>query len=306
MVQITRIPGFRSLRKMQVAAYIRVSTAEGRQEESYGNQKTYYERKITSNPEWELAGIYGDEMSGTHLENREEFQKLIRDAMDGKIDLILCKSVSRWARNILDGLNTLRLLNGNGVHVIFEEQGIDTRNAGVILQLNLAQAIAQSESESISENMKWTFRNKAAQGRYYGRRGMFFGYDCRGDEFSANADSRHVRYMFEMYAEGAEIKEITADLNRRGVKNKRGKEWKEQTVRDILQNEIYVGDVIFNKTPSRNVITREIDKNWQPRYVRDHHTGIVSRELWNAVQERINRTKRKRNPRRPGKYTDSS
>ena len=258
MTTVTRIPGFRSNRKMQVAAYIRVSTTMGKQEESFENQKTYYEQKIKDNPEWELAGIYGDEMSGTHSKNREEFQKLISDAMEGKIDLILCKSVSRWARNM-----------------------------------------------RISENMKWTYRQKKTQGKFYGRKGMYYGYDTKDDEFKANADAENVRYIFESYANGLGMKEIADELNTRGIKNKKEREWTRGTVKYILKNEVYVGDVIFNKTPSRNVISGEIDKDWEARYVKDHHAGIISRELWDAVQKRM-AERRKRNTKGIALFSPSS
>ncbi len=147
--EVTKIPSFRNQRKTQVAAYIRVSSTMKTQDESYENQAAYYEKQIGSNPEWELAGIYGEKVSGTHAQNRDEFQRLITDALDGKIDLILCKSVSRWARNVVDGLNSIKLLTGRGVHIYFEQECIDTRTPGILLQLNLAASVAQSESESI-------------------------------------------------------------------------------------------------------------------------------------------------------------
>ena len=266
------------------------------QEESYANQAAYYEQKIKSNPEWEFVGIYGEQVSGTHAENRDEFQKLIQDAMDKKVDLVLCKSVSRWSRNMLDGLNAIKLLTGNGVHIIFEEQGIDTRTPGVILQLNLAQSVAQSESESISENLKWTYKNKAKQGKFWAKPGVYFGYDSKGDKFTENKDAEYVRFMFKHFIEGASLKQIAEELNDMDSKTIRGNEWDSEKVRKILRNEIYVGDVIFHKTPSRNVITGEIDKDWEPKYVRDHHKGIVDRETWDRAQNILG-PKKKRKPR---------
>jgi len=231
-------------------------------------------------------------MSGTHAENLEEFQKLIKDAVDGKIDLILCKSVSRWARNTVEGLQSIKLLTGNGVHIFFEQEGIDTRTPGIILQLNLAASVAQSESESISENLKWNYRQRTAKGEFWAVKGRYFGYDSEGDTFTENDNAQYVRMMFDWYLEGLNFTEIAEELNKLGVPTLRGNQWSCGSVRCILRNEVYVGDVIFRKHPSRNVITREIDKDWKPKYVKDHHQGIVSRETWDAVQVRMKRGKR--------------
>ena len=254
------------------------------QDESYENQAAHYENQITSNPEWELAGIYGEKVSGTHAENRDEFQRLIADALDGKIDLILCKSVSRWARNVVDGLNSIKLLTGRGVHIYFEQEGIDTRTPGILLQLNLAASVAQSESESISENLKWNYKQKTAQGKFYASKNKYFGYDTKGDEFHINEDAEWVVFIFDRYVEGVGVTEIADRLNKAGVRSQSGKAWTTTAVRSILKNEVYVGDVIFRKTPSRNVITGEIDEDWKPKYVKNHHVGIVSRETWDTAK----------------------
>lgn len=285
--EVTRIKSVRNSRKPRVAAYVRVSSTMKVQDDSYENQAAYYEAKIKSNPEWEFAGVYGEKMSGTHAENREEFQKMLKDALDGKIDLILCKSVSRWARNTVEGLQSIKLLTGNGVHIFFEQEGIDTRTPGIILQLNLAASVAQSESESISENLKWNYRQRTAKGEFWAVNGRYFGYDSEGDEFAENENTQYVRMMFDWYLEGLTFTEIAGELNKLGVPTLRGNQWSCSSVRCILQNEVYVGDVIFRKHPSRNVITREIDKDWKPKYVKDHHQGIVSRETWDAVQLKL-------------------
>ena len=288
------IPSERSVRKTRVAAYLRVSSTMESQEGSYENQAAYYEQKIKSNPEWEFVGIYGDQLSGTHAANRDAFQKLIQDAMNKKIDLILCKSVSRWSRNILDGLDAINLLTGNGIHIFFEEQGIDTRTPGVLLSLNIAQSVAQSESESISENLKWTYKNKAKQGKFWAVHGKYYGYDSKGDVFIENKDAEHVRFMFKRFIDGASLKRIAEELNVMGCRTNRGNEWDSENVRNTLRNEVYVGDVIFHKTPSRNIITGEIDSDWKPKYVKDHHKGIVDRETWDRVQNKLGPKKKRR------------
>ena len=139
MPEVRKILSYRHSHKPFVAAYVRVSPAKNGQEESLENQAAYYEQKIKSNPEWEFAGIYSDTASGTHAENRGGFQKLIEDGLTQKVDVILVKSISRWSRNMVDGLNAIKLLTGNGVIIIFEQEGIDTRTPGVILPMNLSQ-----------------------------------------------------------------------------------------------------------------------------------------------------------------------
>lgn len=291
MPEVIRILSFRNRRKKQVAAYIRVSSTMKAQEGSYDNQAAYYEQKIRANPEWEFAGIYAEKVSGTHAENREAFQRLIRDGVEGKIDLILCKSISRWARNIVDGLQAIQLLTGNGVHIYFEQEGIDTQTPGILLQLNLAASVAQSESESISENMKWSFKHRTAQGKFWAVKGLYFGYDSKGDAFRENECGRYVRLIYDRYLDGMSKTGIAAMLNRMDVKTLRGKAWTAMSVGGILKNEVYVGDIIFRKTPSKNIITGEIDKDWQSRYVRDHHQGIIDRKTWDAVQIKLSERK---------------
>ena len=158
---VRKILAERHTRNPRVTAYIRVSTNEKNQDESYEAQAEYFENKIKNTESWDFAGIYGERESGTHAENCDEFNRMIKDAEAGKIDLILVKSVSRWARNIVDGLRTIHHLTENRVNIIFEQEGIDTRQPGHTLQLNLATAVAQTESKSLSENLKWLYRKRA-------------------------------------------------------------------------------------------------------------------------------------------------
>ncbi len=287
MASVKRIPSFRTVRKKQVAAYIRVSSTMEKQDESYENQADYYEKKIKANPDWEFVGIYGEQISGTHAKNRTEFQRLIKDAMDGKIDLILCKSVSRWSRNIVDGLQAIKLLSGQGISIYFEQEDIDASEPGVLLQLNLAQSVAQSEAESISENLKWYYDNMARQGKYWARKSKYFGFDTNGDDFTENKDGKYVRFIFDSFLNGTPIEEIAEKLNDMGLKNNKGNTWSKANVKAILGHEVYVGDVIFHKTPRRNVITGEIDKSWKPKRMTDHHKGIISREKWDKAQNKL-------------------
>jgi len=269
---------------LRVAAYVRVSSDLENQDESYEGQSQYYRNRIMANPEWECAGIYAERLSGTHAENRPEFNRMLSDAEAGKIDLILCKSVSRWARNTVDALESLQQLASHNVHVIFEEQGIDTRNPGILLQLSFAAAIAQNESRSISENMKWTYRNKARQGIFTAHRDAYFGYDTTDGRFQPNQDAPVVRQIFRLYAGGMNFRDILSAVG--PVKDQKGRELNTKRIRRILENEIYVGDKEFGKYQSKDIITGEVDEGVVKRYVRDHHEGLVDRETWNAVQRR--------------------
>ena len=227
-------------------------------------------------------------MSGTHIENRGGFQQMVQDALDHKIDLIYCKSVSRWARNTVETLETVKLLTGNQVNVIFEQEGIDTRNPAALFALSLAASVAQSESETISENLKWVYRNRAEHGIFKAHKGKYFGFNTDDGNFTPDENAGIVREMFQMYAAGKELDEIVEKVNSYGVCTTMGKQFTYETVKNILKNEVYVGDVHIGKSPSRNVITKKIDETHVSRYVENHHKGIVDRKLWKAVQKLFN------------------
>ena len=287
MPEITKITAQRNQRKTRVAAYARVSTLREDQDESFEAQKAYYEKKINSNPEWEFAGVYGERKSGTHMDRRDAFKQMFEDAMAGKIDLILCKSVSRWGRNTVEGLQAIRLLTGKRGNVLFEQEGIDTRMPGVTLQMNIAASIAQSESESISENLKWIYRKRAEQGIFKAKKGLYLGYNTDDGHFTPNEDAPIVRGIFERYRDGWEFYRIARWLNEQGIRTVRGGVFTGVGVKRILRNEKYVGDVRFGKYPSRNIITGEPDPHQIKKTVRDHHKGIIDRETWDAAQERM-------------------
>ena len=289
---VERIASLRNSRKPQVAAYVRVSSLMEAQDESYEVQAEHYEKFIKAHTEWEFAGVYGERLSGTHAENRPEFQRMIEDAIAMKIDIIYCKSVSRWARNAVEALESIKYLTGNNVRIIFEQEGIDTRNPSTLLQLSLASAISQSESESISENVKWLYRKRAERGIYIPAKGVNFGYNTDAHTFVPDGNARYVRLMFERYAEGRSLAEIEKELE--GVTDERGEPIKRCRIRAILKNEVYAGDKEFGKVPQRNVITGKPDEVQVKKYVRDHHEPIVSRKTWDAVQARLAREKLER------------
>ena len=281
------IPSERNSRKPRVAAYVRVSTKQEEQEGSFENQTEYYENFIKGNPAWDFAGVFGEKLSGTHIEKRGGFKQMVADALDRKIDLIYCKSVSRWARNTVEALETINLLTGNHVNVIFEQEHIDTRNSGALFSLSLAASVAQSESENISENLKWVYRNRAEQGVFIPKRGFYFGYNTDDGKFKPDGNAGIVRLMFEMFAEGSKAGEIADEVNGHGAVTTKGNPFTAHSVKKILKNEVYVGDVHIGKWPSRDVITRELDEIQCDRYVENHHEGIVSRETWEKVQRRF-------------------
>ena len=290
---VRKILAERHTRNPRVAAYIRVSTNEKNQDESYEAQTIYYENKIRNTEGWDFAGIYGDRESGTHAENRGEFKRMIKDAENGKIDLILVKSVSRWSRNIVDGLQTIHHLTENRINIIFEQENIDTRQPGYTFQLNLATAVAQSESESISENLKWLYRKRAEKGYFKAGKGWYFGYNTDDGNFTPDENAVYVQRMFREFADGKTVVDIARGL--KGVKNNRGNLISDSQVRSILRNEIYKGDIHICKSISRNVITGEPDQEQYSRYVKGHHAAIVSEKLWNLVQKRLEENSEKYN-----------
>ena len=282
---VRKIQAERNTRNPRVAAYIRVSTNDKNQDESYEAQATYFENKIKNTEGWDFAGIYGERESGTHAENRDDFNRMIRDAEDGKIDLILVKSVSRWSRNIVDGLRTIHHLTENRINIIFEQEGIDTRQPGHTLQLNLATAVAQTESESLSENLKWLYRKRAEQGYFKANKSLYFGYNTDDGNFTPDANAAYVRRIYREYVDGKSIADIARGLE--GVKNKKGGAITPSQVRSILKNEVYKGDVHICKSISRNVITGEPDKEQYSNYVKGHHEAIVSEALWELAHKRL-------------------
>jgi DNA invertase Pin-like site-specific DNA recombinase len=193
--------------------------------------------------------------------------------------------VSRWSRNIVDGLQTIHHLTENRVNIIFEQEGIDTRQPGHTLQLNLATAVAQTESESLSENLKWLYRKRAEKGYIRANKGMYFGYNTDDGNFTPDENAVYVRRIYKEFVEGKPIADIVRGLE--GVKNSRGKAITPAMIRNILKNEVYKGDVHICKSISRNVITGEPDKEQYSKYVKSHHEAIVSEALWDLAQKRF-------------------
>lgn len=294
-MKITKIAAKREQHaKMKVAAYCRVSTLLDAQQDSLETQTVYYKRYIQANPEWEFVGIYSDERSGTSTKLREGFQAVVQEALDGKIDIILVRSVSRFARNVVDCLKTLKNLDGQGVRVIFEKEHIDSSDPTCFFYLSLMAALAEDESRSISENIAWTKRQKVERGEYNLGNNRIMGYDSVNGKLVPNADAPMIRFVFESYSEGLGLTEISRRLEMLQMGRMRSKKrFTAEQIKYILRNETYVGDKLLQKQAPRDFLTKKPQKNveYKSNYLTDDHEGIVSRELWDKVQTRLDKTK---------------
>lgn len=286
-------------RQKRVAAYCRVSTDNEEQLTSYVNQKKVYTEMIAANPEWCFAGLFADEgISGTQVRFRPEFKKMIDECYAGKIDYIITKSVSRFARNTVECLDYVRILKSRGIGIIFEEQNIDTLKTDSELYLVIYAGFAQSESESISKNVTWTFRKKFEEGQVPFRYSQMLGYrkGTDGNPEIVPEEAVIIEDIFELYLSGKTIREV-ADI----VKNKypvipNGKKinFSLGAIQAILTNEKYCGDAILQKTVTIDCITKTRRKNTGEApmyYVRDNHPAIIDRDKFNRVQtEMVSRT----------------
>ena len=291
-------------KRLRVAAYCRVSTDSEDQINSYKSQVQYYTDLIKSNSEWSLAGIYADEaITGTQVTKREDFQRLINDCMNGDIDLIVTKSISRFARNTLDTLKYVRMLKEKGIAVFFEEENINTLTMDGELLLVILSSVAQQEVENISANVKKGLKMKMQRGELVGFQGCL-GYDYHPEDKTITVNEEEaeiVRYIFKRYIEGAGGSVIARELQNLGYKTKRGSTtWAETTVIGIIKNEKYKGDILMGKTFTLDPISKRRLDNFGEEdqfYVRDHHEAIISEEVFDAAQEIL---KRRSKPRRLG------
>ena len=273
----------------KVAAYCRVSTDSKDQLNSYHTQIGYYTNFIAQHPGWELADIYADEgITGTSLEKRDEFKRMLADCRAGKISRILVKSVSRFARNTLELIETTRELKDLGVVVVFEEQGIDTAQMLGEMQLTLLAMAAQEESTSISKNMRWSIQKRMDAGTYLGNTAPY-GYRLEDGQLKIEeTEATVVRRIFEMRLSGMGQVAITQELNRKRIQPRDGKPWTVYRVRYILSNERYIGDSLFQKKYIADPLSHKSVRNHGERdqyYIHDTHEAIISRENFQKVQE---------------------
>ena len=273
----------------KVAAYCRVSTDSKDQLNSYHTQIGYYTNFIAQHPGWELVDIYADEgITGTSLEKRDEFKRMLADCRAGKISRILVKSVSRLARNTLELIETTRELKDLGVVVVFEEQGIDTAQMLGEMQLTLLAMAAQEESTSISKNMRWSIQKRMDAGTYLGNTAPY-GYRLEDGQLKIEeTEAAVIRRIFEMRLSGMGQVAITQELNRQGIQPRDGKPWTVYRVRYILSNERYIGDSLFQKKYIADPLSHKSVRNRGERdqyYIHDTHEAIISRENFQKVQE---------------------
>lgn len=282
--------------RLRVAAYCRVSTDDEEQLTSYHNQIDYYTEKINSNPDWEMAGIFADEgITGTSTKRRKEFQNLMALCRRGRVDLILTKSVSRFARNTVDCLNYARRLKDKGIGILFEKEGVNTLELAGELMLAFHGGFAQAESESISVNVAHGHRMAMKAGHVNFQYKRLYGYR-RGEDNTPEIITEEaviVRRIYYSMLSGYSAARIRDSLKADGIKPPRGAEhWTPAAILRILQNEIYAGDVLRQKTYISDCISKTVKKNTgelPQYYIMDNHPAIVPREVYNRVQEEFAR-----------------
>lgn len=302
-----------SKRQLRVAAYCRVSTDDEEQLTSYEAQKNYYTDKIMTNKEWTMAGIFADEgITGTSARKRPEFLRMIRQCKQGKIDIVLTKSISRFARNTVDCLNYVRALKELGIAVIFEKENMNTLEIDSEILITMLGAFAQSESESISANVRWGKRQAMKEGKAIINYKHLYGYrkgaDGRPEIIPEQAGV--VRKIYDLFLSGTPIRGILEYLNANNIPNiSGGSQWAKNAVNSILINEKYCGDVLLQKTYIDDCINKKVKKNTGqlPMYlVQNHHEGIISRETFDAAQAELARRSAGKSPSKKNAPTGRS
>ena len=303
-------------RQLRVAAYCRVSTGDEEQLTSYENQKAFYTEKIMKNPEWTMVDIFADEgITGTSTCRRKDFLRMIRQCRQGKIDMILAKSVSRFARNTLDTISYTRELRSLGIAVIFEEQNINSIYPESEFLIALHAAFAQSESESISANVRWGKRQSIKDGKVTFQYKTLLGYEKGpdGNPVIIPEEAETVRRIFEWYLAGKSVRDIRLALVAGGFRNAVGTtDWTTSNLRSILTNEKYCGDALLQKTFVKDCISKKSIPNTGQLakvLIQNNHEAIISHEMFDAVQLELARRRaqdgrsRKSAPTGRGKFS---
>jgi len=298
----TAVP-FTATKKRRVAAYARVSTDSDEQYTSYVAQVDYYTNYIQNHNDWEFAGIYTDEgITGTSTKKRDGFNRMIADALAGNIDLIVTKSVSRFARNTVDSLTTIRKLKEHGVEVYFEKENIYSLDSKGELLLTIMSSLAQEESRSISENVTWGQRKRFADGKVSMPYKHFLGYRRgeNGEPEIVEEEAAAVRKIYRLFLEGKTPFGIAQALMAAGIPSPAGKtKWSTSTVLSILTNEKYKGDALLQKTFCTDFLTKKmkINEGEVPQYyVENSHPAIISAEMFDVVQKELARRKEQKRP----------
>lgn len=281
-----------------MAAYCRVSTDREEQLLSYENQLRYYKNYIESNPLYEFAGIYADEgITATNTKKRDNFNRMIADCRNGKIDRIITKSISRFARNTLDCLNYVRELKALGIGITFEKEGINTLESSGEVLLTILSSLAQDESRSISENTRWGLRRRYENGEYGISTKRFMGYD-RGEDGKLvinRKQAKAIKRIYEEYLSGKTVDYIKRILEREKIPKWDGSyKWQATTIQSILTNEKYKGDAELQKGHTVDFLTKTRKKNegeLQKFYIEEDHEAIIEPEMWECVQLEMQRRK---------------
>ena len=289
-MSVTKFESGKPRSRKRVAVYCRVSTDKDDQLDSLENQMKSFQLKIQQNKDWKLVKIYADEgISGTSMKRRVQFLEMIEDSKAGKIGYILCKSISRFARNTVDTLTTVRELQRFGVQVFFEKENIDTANSISEMLLTIMASFAQEESRSISENVKWGIRKRFEEGKE--KKVPLYGFYHTEDELFLVRDDEAeiVREIFERYVQGETPTKIMNDMIARGVKPPSGDCWKRLQFDRMLKNEKYVGDSLLQKTYVESHLThrqiRNRDETLPQFLVKDGHCAIVDRHVFDQAQK---------------------
>lgn len=277
--------------KIRVAAYCRVSTDQEEQEKSFDNQVNYYTEYIKKKPEYELVDIYTDEgISGTNTKKRDGFNRMIADCEAGKIDLVITKSISRFARNTQDCLTYSRKLKNMGIGIFFEKENINTLDSTGELLFTILSSLAQDESRNISENCKWGIRSKFQKGIPHINTKRFMGYDKteEGRLIINKKEAEVVRRIFREFLEGWNPEDIARGLNEDGIPGVSGEpKWVRATIIGMLTNEKYSGSALLQKWYTEDFLTKKLRRNdgeIDQYFVKDSHPAIIPQEEWSAVQ----------------------
>ena len=293
--QVARRSGIEEKKTIRVAAYARVSTDEEAQETSYEAQVQHYTNYINSHEDWELVGIFADDgISGTSTAKREQFNKMIQACENGEVDMIITKSISRWARNTLDSLNYIRKLKALGIRILFEKENIDTMGTSGELLVTIMSSLAQQESQSISQNVRMGMQYGFQQGKPMLCHTRFMGYTKeKGDKALTIVpeEAEHVRLIYRLFLEGYSISQIAKELESRNIKSPcNGEKWHSSTVKSMLMNEKFMGDLLLQKSYIEDFLTKKCVKNegqFPQYYVENAHPPIVPKEVFYRVQGKM-------------------
>lgn len=293
--QGTAAPDTEEKAVQRVAAYCRVSTLMEEQEDSYETQRAHYKRLIESNPKLTLVDVYGDHgISGLSMKKRPEFQRMMQDCLDDKVDLVMTKSISRFARNLADCVNCVRQLRGKGIPVLFEKEGLNSMDPSSEMILSVLATLAQEESNSISQNLTWANNHRNASGcpsiaaRYGYRKEK--NQDGKRVWVIHEPEAERVRLAFDMAARGEKYRDILTALNDMEKNYGTDIQWNQPRLRFLLKSEVYIGDLLTNKYYTPDFIDSRCIKNKGERtqyYLEEHHAPIVDKETFERANENV-------------------